>query len=180
MGVMGSKKWGRRNRGDDAPAPPSAPRGTRPAATEVTDDDANAWWTGRGEPAETDAELDSHLGPKTADEIREAFKRKNRKPEPEAKPHGAFSEYYSADSLFTTVNDDSVDPGAFDPDDPYVVLGVPASASWEHIVSAHRRLAKLHHPDRLLDASPEDKELSANRMAEINLAYAELRKRRTP
>ncbi|HUW03255.1 MAG TPA: J domain-containing protein [Acidimicrobiales bacterium] len=174
---MGSKKWGRRNRGDATPEPSPAPVAA-PSAGEVTDDDANAWWTGHGEPAGTDAGLDSQLGPKTADEIREAFKRKKRRPEPEAKPHGAFADYYSADSLFTTVNNDSVDPGAFDPDDPYVALGVPASASWEQIVSAHRRLAKLHHPDRLLDASAEDQELSANRMAEINLAYAELRKRR--
>ncbi len=152
--------------------------GAQAEPDDVTDDEANAWWTGRSTPRDTDSELDSHRGPKTADEIREAFKRKRGRPEPEAKPHGAFAEYYSADSLFTNVDDDSVDAGAFDPDDPYVVLGVPASASWEQIVSSHRRLAKLHHPDRLLEASPEDKEASADRMAEINLAYAELRRRR--
>lgn len=173
MESMSSKKWGRR-RDRDAPAPPPVD----PADAEVTDDVANAWWTGRGEPEATDSKVQSKLGPKTADEIRESFKRKGRRAEPEAKPHGAFAEYYSADSLFTHVDDDSIDSGVFDPDDPYVVLGVPKSASWEQIVSAHRRLAKLHHPDRLLDAPPDEKVSSADRMAEINLAYAELRRRR--
>lgn len=175
---MSVKKWGRRKARGDAPAA-SSPGSPGPDAGDVTDDAANAWWTGRNDPKkETDTELDSHLGPKTADEIRESFKRKRGRPEPEAKPHGAFAEYYSADSLFTTVDDDSVSSGEFNPDDPYVVLGVPASANWDQIVSAHRRLAKLHHPDRLLDAAPDDREKSEERMAEINLAYAELRRRR--
>ena len=95
-----------------------------------------------------------------------------------------FSEYFSTESLFTTetraeapsANDD--DLGPFSADDPYVILGIPASASWEDITIAHRRLAKLHHPDRLLNATSDDRTRSEQRMRDINIAYSELRRRR--
>ena len=45
-------------------------------------------------------------------------------------------------------------------------------------MAAHRRLAKPHHPDRLLNATPEDRQRSEDRMRDINIAYAELKRRR--
>ncbi len=97
-----------------------------------------------------------------------------------------FSEYFSTESLFTTETraekpsaaDDDDDLGPFSADDPYVILGIPASASWDDITIAHRRLAKLHHPDRLLNATVDDRHRSEQRMRDINIAYSELRRRR--
>ena len=178
---MPSSRWSRRKDRDGADR--GSDGGARAEKRAASDDDsvdlddgADAWWTGRGETADDASGVKSHTGPRTADEIREAFKRKRKRPEPAAKPHGAFSEYYSADSLFTSVDEGDTD--LFDPEDPYVVLGVPTSATWEQVTSAHRRLAKIHHPDRLLSADDEERVKSEQRMAEINIAYAELRKRR--
>jgi hypothetical protein len=114
-----------------------------------------------------------------------------KKPAAGAEPtkRDTFSEYFSTESLFdhrkprSSAEDGSsteadFDPGPFHADDPYVVLGVPSTASWEEIMSAHRRLAKLHHPDRLLHANEADRQRSESRMRDINIAYSELRRRR--
>jgi DnaJ-domain-containing protein 1 len=63
-------------------------------------------------------------------------------------------------------------------DDPYAVLGVTATATWEEITEAHRKLARLHHPDRLVTASADTRAASEERMRDVNIAYAELRRRR--
>ena len=68
-------------------------------------------------------------------------------------------------------------------DDPYAVLGVPNSASWDEIVAAHRSLARRFHPDRVasLAEGPDDelvKTAGDQIMAKINGAYRELRVRR--
>ena len=87
----------------------------------------------------------------------------------------AFEEYFSTESLFNwTGGSDAV----FDETDPYVVLGLAPSATWEEISAAHRRLAKVHHPDRLLDATEEQREASNQRIRDLNIAYMELRRRK--
>lgn len=175
---MGPRRWGRRRSKKDVQ--PEAPRSRRSSGDDDhvdLDDDVDSWWTGRGA-EEAASPQTSDLGPRTAEEVREAFKRKRRKPESAGKSGGAFSDYYSADSLFTTVTDESADGELFDPDDPYVVLGVPATSTWEQITAAHRRLARLHHPDRVQGAPDEEQRKSADRMSAVNLAYAELRRRR--
>lgn len=120
--------------------------------------DEHAWWAAR-------EELDSNKIPTG---------RTKKATEPEPK-HSSFEEYFSTESLFdwTGAHDD-----LFDESDPYVVLGLPPTASWEDISAAHRRLAKLHHPDRLLDATQEQRDESNERIRDLNIAYMELRRRK--
>jgi DnaJ-domain-containing protein 1 len=95
-----------------------------------------------------------------------------------------FQDYWSPESLFeeqqaTTPPTDehaAVDvPGGLDLDAAHLVLQVRIGVTWEEITAAHRRLAKLYHPDRLVEWSPEAQELGRKRMAEINAAHATLR-----
>lgn len=65
-----------------------------------------------------------------------------------------------------------------DDEDPYTVLRVEPTASWDEIVAAHRHLARRHHPDLLFGQSAEGKTASEERMRTINAAYKELRIRR--
>jgi DnaJ-class molecular chaperone len=42
---------------------------------------------------------------------------------------------------------------------------------------AYKKLAFMHHPDRVADMGAEAREHSEERMKEINAAYSELRRR---
>ena len=119
----------------------------------------HAWWANR-------EELDSNKIPSGRTKKKEAD---------EQPKHSAFEDYFSTESLFDWSGDQG---NIFDESDPYVVLGLPPSASWEEISAAHRRLAKLHHPDRLVNASPEEREASDRRIRDLNVAYMELRRRK--
>lgn len=92
----------------------------------------------------------------------------------------------------------STDPFAYEPDppppepepeppppeepearDPYAVLRVAPDASWDEIVTAHRKLVRWWHPDGLGDGSDDaEREFCAARMREVNEAYQSLRVRR--
>jgi preprotein translocase subunit Sec63 len=124
------------------------------------DGEEHAWWAARDE-------LDSDQVPHG--------RTKKKVVEPDEK-RNTFEEYFSAESLFDWTSSD--ESGIFDETDPYVVLGLPPSAPWEDISAAHRRLAKLHHPDRLHDATAEEREASDRRIRELNIAYMELRRRK--
>jgi molecular chaperone DnaJ len=54
--------------------------------------------------------------------------------------------------------------------DPYEVLGVPRNASQKEVTAAYRKLAKKYHPD----LNPGDAN-AQKRMAEINVAYEEIK-----
>ena len=54
--------------------------------------------------------------------------------------------------------------------DPYQVLGVSRDASEQEVTNAYRKLAKKYHPD----LNPGD-ESAQKRMAEINVAYEEIK-----
>ena len=65
-----------------------------------------------------------------------------------------------------------------DPDDPYVVLKVQPSSSWDEIVSSYHRLARMWHPDGLRNPVPGEQELCEDMIRRLNIAYTELRVRR--
>lgn len=128
--------------------------------------------------------------PLTAEELRQAFTKKRRAPEPEP-PRSEFESVYDFDSLFIKPGEDvhdaaGTDPTGpqqppvgsyyYDPEDPWAVLGVDHGASWDDVVNAHRRLAMLHHPDRLLDVDENERRRSEDRMIEVNIAYSILRR----
>jgi curved DNA-binding protein CbpA len=58
--------------------------------------------------------------------------------------------------------------------DPHAILGLTEGASQATIKAAWRRLAREHHPD--LAANAAQRRVATRRMAEINAAYADLRK----
>mmetsp|Transcript_8783 Transcript_8783/g.14350 ORF Transcript_8783/g.14350 Transcript_8783/m.14350 type:complete len:177 (-) Transcript_8783:117-647(-) len=62
----------------------------------------------------------------------------------------------------------SIQPN-FDSPDPYVVLGVPRDATFQHIKLSYRKLALKHHPDR--QSSETDKKLAHNIFSAIGHAY---------
>ena len=61
--------------------------------------------------------------------------------------------------------------------DPYKALGVSPDATDEEIKKAYRALVKQYHPDNYTDNPLAD--LAAEKMKEINEAYAEIQKRRS-
>jgi DnaJ like chaperone protein len=62
--------------------------------------------------------------------------------------------------------------------DPYAVLEVETTATWDEIVEAHRRMARRHHPDRLVGRPDAEIAAGEDRIRVINAAYADLRVRR--
>jgi hypothetical protein len=94
----------------------------------------------------------------------------------------SLSDFWSPESLFTWGRKPGDEDDAWDeeeiPLDPYEVLGLPMYATWDQVTAAHRRLAKEHHPDRLLDAPDDVRAASEERMRQVNQAYNELRRQR--
>lgn len=101
-----------------------------------------------------------------------------------------FSDYWTAESLFerrrqrtreaqahteAPPTHEVLQRMAMDLDAAHLVLQVKVGSSWEQITQAHRQLAKLYHPDRLMSWSERAQELGRDRMAEINAAHATLR-----
>jgi DnaJ-domain-containing protein 1 len=174
-------------KGSPRPGPDATPS-ERDGATDAGAGAAEVpWWAQkRAEPSA--ANRWDHTP--TPEELRERFKKKRRRPVEEPK-HTEFD----SDALFTRLGTSEPDrelaseelltdvkPPAdadyfYDPDDPWQILGVPRGASWDEITVAHKRLAKLHHPDMLATRSPEEREASEARMRDVNVAYSVLRRR---
>ena len=53
------------------------------------------------------------------------------------------------------------------------VLGVPADATHEQIVSAYRARMSEYHPDKVASLGPDIRALAEQKAKEINAAYAE-------
>lgn len=65
--------------------------------------------------------------------------------------------------------------GRLDGINPYAVLGVSSSATWEQITTAYKRRARAWHPD---GADPAEAERRGELIRQLNVAYALVRKRR--
>jgi DnaJ-domain-containing protein 1 len=116
------------------------------------------------------------------------FKRLFKRTEP-ADPFAVFAQTYGIkiphDTPPPKTEPDEPQPDEPQPDEPqpdepgptraHQVLGVPLGASWQEVSQAHRKLALMHHPDRVAGMGPEAREYSEERMKEINAAYDELR-----
>lgn len=65
-------------------------------------------------------------------------------------------------------------------DDPYSILGVEPDTPLDAIKQAHRALVREHHPDRLTAQGLPDEfvQVAAQKLAKINAAWDEVRKRR--
>ena len=59
----------------------------------------------------------------------------------------------------------------------YWTLGLPETASWEDVQTAHRKLARELHPDR---AAPDARKVMEERMSDVNRARDRLRGALTP
>lgn len=139
-------------------------------ATETVrlDGDDQAWWT--------QADVQQVWKPKV-----------RRRPEPEPE-RDVLAEHFGDDWRtsfgFTALTEEVLaaerarEQQAIDDQDPYKVLQVDPSATWEEIVEAHRHQARVHHPDRLFGQSEEEKAEGEERIRVINAAYQELRVRR--
>jgi DnaJ-domain-containing protein 1 len=107
------------------------------------------------------------------------FKRLFKRTQP-ADPFAVFSETYGIRTPRDT-------PPKAEPDEPqpvelgstrsHHVLGVPLGASRQEVSQAYKKLAFMHHPDRVAGMGAEAREYSEERMKEINAAYAELKRR---
>jgi curved DNA-binding protein CbpA len=62
--------------------------------------------------------------------------------------------------------------------DPYAILRLDRSASWEEILTAYRRQVRWWHPDGLVRASDAERRACEQRIRALNAAYHELRVRR--
>src|SRR5215211_5097040 len=98
-----------------------------------------------------------------------------------ADPFAVFAQTYGIrtpqDAPPPKAEPDEPQPVELGPTRGHQVLGVPLGASRQEISQAYRKLAFMHHPDRVAGMGPEAREYSEERMKEINAAYAELRRR---
>jgi hypothetical protein len=74
------------------------------------------------------------------------------------------------------VVDDQAEPalpkGRLDGVNPYAVLGVSQSASWDQVVAAYRRRARAWHPD---GADPAEAARRQELIRQLNVAYSRVR-----
>jgi hypothetical protein len=160
--------WSRkRDKADESDAPSEPP--ASPSAESVhLDGDDHAWWAR--------AEVDT------------AWKPRERQRAEEEQERDILAEHFGADwrtsFLYTPPTDEELEDErrreqqTLDDQDPYKVLEVSEDATWDEIVAAHRHQARVHHPDRLVGGSDEDRARGEDRIRVINRAYAELRVRR--
>ena len=133
------------------------------------DDDDHAWWA--------QAEVDTAWKPR---------ERTRDKANPEERDILAeeFGDDWRTNFLYTPPTDEELEEERrreqqrIDDQDPYKVLEVNEDATWEEIVAAHRHQARVHHPDRLVGVSEEERAQGEERIRVINQAYQELRVRR--
>ncbi len=161
------KKNERTERQTQAPADPPD-RGARDDDGVRLDDDSHAWWA--------KAEVEDVWKPRPqrkaqADEKRDILAEH-------------FGDDWRTNFLYTPPTEEELEAARLrelqelEDQDPYKVLQVDESATWDEIVAAHRHMARVHHPDRLFGQSEDEKADSEERIRIVNQAYQELRVRR--
>lgn len=153
-------RFPRRSRAEDEDEPDEPVR---------LDDDAHAWWAQRP--------------------VEELWRPREAPPAAEEPERDVLAEHFGADWRTSfgfdppPAHDDDNEPLP-EPDEPaddadaYAVLGVEPTATWEEIVSAHRAMARRHHPDRVASQGASAVAAAEERIVRVNAAYAELRVRR--
>jgi DnaJ-domain-containing protein 1 len=105
------------------------------------------------------------------------FKRLFKRTEP-ADPFAVFAETYHIripQDAAPKAEPDEPQPVELGPTRAHQLLGVPLGASRQEVSLAYKKLAFIHHPDRVAGMGPEAREYSEERMKELNAAYSELR-----
>jgi DnaJ-class molecular chaperone len=107
------------------------------------------------------------------------FKKMFKRTEP-ADPFAVFARTYGIknpkDAPPPRAEPNEPQPVELGPTRAHQVLGVPLGASWQEVSQAYRRLALMHHPDRVAGMGLRARGYSEERMKEINAAYDELRR----
>jgi DnaJ-domain-containing protein 1 len=108
------------------------------------------------------------------------FKRLFNKPKP-ADPFAVFAETYHIripqDAPPPKAEPEEPQPIELGPTHSHQLLGVPLGASRQEVNQVYRKLALIHHPDRVAGMGAEARQYSEERMKELNAAYSELRRR---
>ncbi len=148
--------WSRKRGASSEPA-----RTDEPAESVRLDSDEHAWWV--------------------QEEVKEAWRPKSGH-ETEVEPaRDILAEHFGDDwrtnFLYTATPDEPEDQATVELD-PYKVLDVDPTATWDEIIAAHRHQARVNHPDLLFGQSEEEKAAGEERIRIINAAYKELRVRR--
>ena len=95
------------------------------------------------------------------------FRRLFNKPKP-ADPFAAFAETYHIripqDAPPPKAEPEEPQPVEVGPTRAHQLLGVPLGASRQEVSQAYRRLAFVHHPDKVAGMGPEAREYSEERM----------------
>jgi DnaJ-domain-containing protein 1 len=129
------------------------------------DGDDHAWWV--------------------QEEVKEVWRPRANQPPAEEPQRDILADHFGADWRtsfgFTPKDDQQTDGGSesrAEEQDPYEVLDIEPTATWDEIVAAHRHQARVNHPDLLFGQSDAEKAESEERIRIINAAYKELRVRR--
>lgn len=92
-----------------------------------------------------------------------------------------FTEYFTAQSLFSDASSSSVDEGTGPPAAviaAYTELRLPPDSSWPEVLARHRALVKEFHPDRFGDHDAAARERAEAEIRRINNAYDTIRRYR--
>ena len=159
-----ARLWSRKPKTSAEPEPPNGERGE----SVRLDGEDHAWWA--------------------QEEVKEAWRPRSAREADATPERDVLAEHFGDDWRttfgFTPTSDDDleyeavIEPIEEQEPDPYEVLGVEPTATWDEIIAAHRRQARVHHPDLLFGQSPEDTAAAEGRIRVINAAYKELRVRR--
>ena len=108
------------------------------------------------------------------------FKRLFKRTDP-ADPFAVFAQTYGIKTPQDTpppkAEPEEPQPLELGPTRAHQVLGVPLGASRQEVSQAYKRLALMHHPDRVAGMGFQARQYSEEKMKEINAAYSELRRR---